>query len=186
MFGAKNKAEDDQKSGVKASDSTVKKIKKSKKRIELEKRVTDLETKIQDTDAKLRMALSDYQNMLREVEKQRNFAADMLKKQVFSDLIEIFTDLFMGIEQLPKELKEDAHIKGLVMIISKYKELLTKHNVTEISYKEGDSYDAAKAEVIGIIPSKEHDNKVSQTVQPGYCINDVLIKPARILVFKKQ
>lgn len=160
--------------------------KKSKKRLELEKRVTDLESRLEETDGKLRMALADYHNVLKEVEKQRSFAADMLKKQVFSDVIGLFTDLFFGVEQLPQEMRDNPHIQGITFIIQKYKDLLKKHGVTELIYNEGDATDHSKAEVVGIVAHPEYDNKVAKTVEPGYCINDVLIKPARILVYKKQ
>lgn len=152
---------------------------------ELLKKVDELEIRVTDSENKLRTALADYQNMLREVDKQRAFVTDMIKKDVFSDLIELFTDLYMSLEQLPAEMKEDSHIQGVSIIVTKYRDLLKKHNVTELSFKEGDSYDPAKAEVVGIIPDAEKDGVIHSTMQPGYSINDVLIKPARVMIFKK-
>jgi len=147
-------------------------------------KIAELEEKLLDSDTKLKGVLADYQNMLKEVERQRNFLADIVKKAVFSDLIELFTDLYISIDQLPSELKNDTHVSGVVLIINKYKDLLTRHGVTEITFTEGDAYDPSKAEVIGFLENEAHKGKVAQTVQPGYIINDVIIKPARVLIYK--
>src|SRR5690606_20308490 len=98
--------------------------------VALENKIQELELRIADTESKLRSALADYQNLLREVEKQRNFLADIIKKEVFSDLIDVFTDLYIGIEQIPQDLKDNSHISGILIIINKYRDLLKKHNVT--------------------------------------------------------
>jgi len=153
-----------------------------------DQKIVELENKIVEIESKLLMALADYQNMLKEVEKQRAFMANIIKKDVFSDLIELFTDLYLGIDQLPLELKNEAHITGIVAIISKYRDLLAKHGVTEITFIEGDNYDPSKAEVVGFLePSEsEKSGKIAQTVQPGYCIKEVIIRPARVLIYKNS
>lgn len=152
----------------------------------LEARITELESKVQDTETKLKSALADYQNMLREVDTQREFTSSLIKRAVFKDLIDLFTDLYFGLEQLPKELRENSYVVGLEGIIAKYRDLLKKHEITEIRFNDGDAYDPGKAEAVGIIPDAEKDGKVASTVQPGYSINDVLIKPARVMIFKKS
>lgn len=153
---------------------------------ELEVKVTQLTDQVTDLDTKLRTALADYQNIRKELEKQQEMQQAMLKKRVFSDLIEIFSDLHFALDQFPVELKENSSVLGILNIIAKYKDLLKSHGVTEISFTEGDIYDANVAEVLGIIPHAEFDNAVAQTIQPGYRIGDVLVKPARVMIYKKQ
>lgn len=152
---------------------------------ELESKVTQLSEQVTDLDTKLRTALADYQNIRKELEKQHELRESILKKHVFNDLIDIFSDLFFAMEQLPAELKQDNHIQGLTHIIAKYKDLMRNHGVTEISFAEGDAYDPKFAEVLGVINHSEFDNKVAQLVQPGYRIGEVLVKPARVMIYKK-
>lgn len=151
-----------------------------------EQRIADLEEKVISGENKLKSALSDYQNILKEVETQRAFTTSLIKKEVFGDLIELFTDLYFGLSQLPQEMRENPHIVGVESIMMKYRDLLKKHGVSEIQFAEGDTYDPAKAEVVGFIPDAEKDGKVATTVQPGFTINDVMIKPARVMIFKKS
>ena len=153
---------------------------------ELETQVSTLAEQVSDLDTKLRTALADYQNIRKELETQHGMREAMLKKHVFSDLIDIFTDLFFAVEQLPAELKQDTHVSGIVQIMSKYKDLLKSYGVTEIMFKEGDAYDSHVAEVLGVISHPEFDNKIAQMIQPGYTIGDVLIKLARVMMYKKE
>lgn len=157
----------------------------NKKTQEAPEQELQLTEQITDLDTKLRTALADYQNLRKELEKQQELRESMLKKHVFNDLIDIFSDLFFAMEQLPAELKNDTHIHGLTHIITKYKDLLRNHGVTEISFAEGDVYDARYAEVLGVVSHTEFDNKVAQMMQPGYRIGEVLIKPARVMIYKK-
>ncbi|MCC7304488.1 nucleotide exchange factor GrpE [bacterium] len=156
------------------------------KQAELEVQVQQLLEKVTDLDTKLRTALADYQNVRKEIEKQQELRESMLKKYVFNDLIDIFSDLFFAVEQMPEEAKKDSNIQGIVMIMAKYKDLLRNHGVTEITFKEGDDYDARFAEVLGVVQHATLDSKVAQTIQPGYRIGEVLIKPARVMIYKKQ
>jgi molecular chaperone GrpE (heat shock protein) len=149
-------------------------------------KITSLSEQVVDLDTKLKGALADYQNMRREVETQQVLQQAMVKKRVFSDLIDLFTDIFYAVEQLPKDLSENESIKGISLILSKYKDLLKNHGVTEVSFKEGDDYDATIAEVLGVITHPEYDLKVAQTIQPGYKIGEVLVKPARVMIYKKE
>ncbi len=153
---------------------------------ELEIQVSQLSEQVSDLDTKLRTALADYQNIRKELEKQQDLRESMLKKHVFSDLIDIFTDLAFAVDQLPESLKTDNHVQGVLNIMMKYKDLLRNHGVTELSFQEGDAYDPKYAEVLGVLSHPEMDGKVAQMVQPGYRIGDVLIKPARVMIYKKQ
>jgi molecular chaperone GrpE len=153
---------------------------------ELDYKIAQLTEQVSDLDTKLRTALADYQNIRKEIEKQQELRESVIKKRVFNDLIDIFSDLFFAVERLPEELKVDENIHGIVNIMAKYKDLLKNHGVTEISFAEGDSYNAALAEVLGVVAHTEMDNQVAQTIQPGYRIGEVLIKPARVMIYKKQ
>lgn len=161
-------------------------VTENKQEVDLETTVSVLSDQVVDLDIKLRTALADYQNIRKELEKQQEMREAMIKKHVFNDLIDIFSDLFFAVGQLPENLKKDSHIFGIMNIMAKYKDLLRNHGVTEISFVEGDVYDAKSAEVLGVINHPEMDGKVAQLIQPGFRIGDVLIKPARVMIYKKQ
>lgn len=153
---------------------------------ELEAQVAQLSAQITDLDSKLRTALADYQNIRKEVESQQTLREAMVKKHVFGDLIDLFTDLFFAVEQIPTELQKNSHVHGVIHIMEKYKDILKAHGVTEISYKEGDAYDSKNAEVLGIVNHAEMDGVIAQLIQPGYRIGDVLVKSAKVMIYKKQ
>lgn len=151
----------------------------------IDKKIEELSTQVSDLDVKLRSALADYQNLKKELEKQHEMQTAIVKKRVFSDLIDIFTDLFFALEQLPQDLQDNPNIHGITHIMSKYQDLLRNHGVTEIVFKEGDDYNSELAEVLGIVNHEEISGKVAQMIQPGYKIGDVMIRPARVMIYKK-
>jgi molecular chaperone GrpE (heat shock protein) len=152
----------------------------------LGQKVSELSEYTLDLETKLKTALADYQNMRHEIETQQAMQQAMVKKRVFSDLIELFTDIFYAVEQLPTEIKDSSSLQGISLILAKYTDLLKNHGVTEITFAEGDDYDASKAEVLGVLTHNEYDLKVAQTIQPGYRIGEVMIKPARVMIYRKE
>lgn len=152
----------------------------------LGQKVSELSEYTLDLEMKLKTALADYQNLRHEIETQKAMQQAMVKKRVFSDLIELFTDVFYAVEQLPTEIKDSSSLQGISLILSKYTDLLKNHGVTEITFAEGDEYDAENAEVLGVLTHNELDLKVAQTIQPGYRIGEVLIKPARVMIYRKE
>ncbi len=153
-----------------------------KEKQELEKTKQELEV-VKD---KLLKALADYQNLERQMEIKEQNIMYIVKKEVFKDLISLFTDLYIGVDALDNKAKENPYIKGVLLILEKYKDLLKKHGVEEIIYNEGDSYDLDTAEIIAVEPHDTHDNKVKQTVEPGYKVGPYVLRAAKIIVYKKQ
>jgi len=157
---------------------------KTKKKKTKKTEIDSLNEQLTDLDVKLRTALADYQNLKKELEKQHELKTAMVKKSVFSDLIDLFSDIFFAVEQLPKETQEDSNISGVFLILNKYHDLLKNHGVSEILFSEGDDYDAGEAEVLGVVAHPELNHKVAQTIQPGYKIGEVMIKPAKVMIYK--
>ena len=163
----------------------TKKINKKQQDSALEQEVQQLQKQIQDLNNKLLRALADYQNLVKEFERKELQIMNIVKREVFKDLLELFTDLYISTQQLDEKSKENPYIKGILLIIEKYEKLLKKHGVTEVVYKEGDKYSLDDAEIIGVENHKEYDNVVKQTVEPGYKIGPYILRPAKIIVYKK-
>lgn len=157
---------------------------KSHKLQEALKKISQLEDKVNDLNNKLLMTLADYQNLVKSVERQKEQLVSIVKKDVFADLIELFTDLYVSIDALDDKAKDNPYIRGVLQIIEKYKNLLKKHGVDEISFKEGDAIDPNYMQVIAYEPSDKLDNKVFKVVEPGYKIGDYVLRPARVIAFK--
>ncbi len=131
-------------------------------------------------------ALADFQNYQKRVEQRKQQEHNLLKRDVFKDIITLFENLHIALENLSKEIKEHSEIKGIILILEQYKDILKKHGVQEITYKVGDVPDISATEIIGTQPADNKQNKkgtVAQLVTPGYKIGDIVIKPARVIVW---
>lgn len=159
---------------------------KSKKKEQKKKdEIIKLKSEIDDIRNKLLKALADYQNLQKDCQRREKHIMDLVKKEVFKDLLDLFSDLYISVDALDDKAKENPYIQGVLLILEKYKDLLKKHGVEEISLEHGDTYDFNLAEVIGVEPHEKHDNKVKQTVEPGYKIGPYVLRPAKVIVYKK-
>ena len=133
----------------------------------------------------LAMALAEFKNYQARIANRQEQDALLLKKQVFADIIDLFENLHIALESIDEELRKDSRIQGVLHILHQYKDLLKKYGVQEISYNKGDTFDISDTQVVGKIKPEEEPlkGKVAQLVAPGYKIGEVIIKPARILVF---
>lgn len=148
--------------------------------------IKQLNAQISDLKNKLLKALADYQNLLKEIERKEKELVYIAKKEVFKDLMELFTDLYISVQNLDDKARENPYIKGVLLILEKYENLLKKHGVEQIVYSQGQEYSLADAEIIGVEEHPEHDNKVKTTVEPGYKIGPYILRPAKIIVYKKK
>ncbi len=150
-----------------------------------QKTVEKLEAEVADLKNKLLKALADYQNLQKDFERREKHIMELVKKEVFKDLLELFSDLYISVDALDDKAKENPYIKGVLLVLEKYKQLLKKHGVEEISPVAGEPYDFNVAEVIGVENHSVHDNKIKQTVEPGYKIGRYILRPAKVIVYKK-
>ncbi len=153
---------------------------------------------IQELKNELLRALADFQNYQKRVEQRKEQEHKLVKRDVFKDIIMLFENLHIALDNLKPELKEHPDIQGIVLILEQYKDILKKHGVEEISYKPGDTPDITATEIIGTEPlpkkSKESSSqsqnnpqdlkgKVAKLITPGYKIGDIIIKQARVIVY---
>jgi|GEM_PF-2315565 len=148
--------------------------------------IEQLRAELEDTKNKMLHALADYQNLARDLDRERAMNIFIAKKEVFKDLIELFSDLFLGLSHLADDIKNSPDIKGIFLIMEKYRGILSKHGIVEITFKEGDALDSNKAQVLGFIKTnkKELENKIAQVAEPGYGTIEYVIAPAKVFVYK--
>ena len=152
---------------------------------ELQTQLKEKQKQIDTLKNELLKAIADFRNYQNRVESRQEQEKILLKREVFKDIILLFENLYIAIDQLKPELKDHPDIKGIVLILNQCKDILKKHGVQEISYKQGDTPDISNTEIIGQEPTqnKKLKGKVAKLVTPGYKIGDIVVKQARVIVY---
>lgn len=129
-----------------------------------------------ELENQLRRTLADYQNLERRIEEERK----LLSKLSAALLIEKLLPVLDNLENAQKHLQDP----GLELVIKQFKETLESEGVSEIN-AEGEIFDPNIHEAIEA-EAGEEDNKVVRVLAKGYRIEDKVIRPARVVVTKKE
>ena len=91
----------------------------------------------------------------------------------------------MALRNEPKDEVLKNYLKGFKMIYSQFQKVLADESVTEVDPKVGEPFDATKMHAIQTIKG-EQDDLVASVYVKGYYLKDRLIRPAMVVVTKKE
>ncbi|PIR85520.1 nucleotide exchange factor GrpE [Candidatus Kaiserbacteria bacterium CG10_big_fil_rev_8_21_14_0_10_45_20] len=156
----------------------------------LEQKLKDLRAELKkvksDRDENLsgwQRAKADYVNLERRLRELRSSVASEAVVTVMRDVIPMFDSL----EAAQNSFKENAQVlDGLSALSRQLEEVLRKQNVEKFTPQKGDSFDPHLHEPMQTLATKEEkeDNTVLETLQSGYRLNEQVIRPARVSVYR--
>lgn len=141
-----------------------------------QKKDKDTSSKHQELENQLKRTLADYQNLERRIEEERR----LLSRLSAALLIEKLLPVLDNIENAQKHLNDP----GLELVIKQFKDTLQSEGVEEIIAQDQE-FDPRYHEAIDAEPG-EIDNKVARVVAKGYKIEDKVLRPAKVVVTKKE
>jgi molecular chaperone GrpE len=148
----------------------------------LQKKLEALEKELTDEKKHHLRTRADFENYRKRIEREDENRRLNIKKEILSDLIS-FLEYF---DQARKQLQDESAAKGMAIMARQFDQLLQKHGVQPIECL-GLPYDPEAQEGIGFVDTdKCEDGCVAEQICSGYLLNDILLKPAKVLVAKKK
>ena len=118
----------------------------------------------------------------RELDDERKYAEINLLR----DLLPVHDNIVRAIEAAHKKADATALLEGLKMVRKQLDSVLEKHHCEPIT-GEGMPFDPAMHNAMMQQPSPEHpENTVLNIVQSGYHLHDRVLRPAQVIVSKKE
>lgn len=148
-------------------------------------KVADWETKYNElNDSYLRLN-AEFDNYRKRTLKEK---AELLKsgsERVLIDVITVVDDFERALDNISKTEDVDAVKEGVDLIYNKFRSFLTKHGVKEIE-TIGHPFDTDRHEAITTVPaqSEEDKDKIVDSVQKGYTLDDKVIRYPKVIVAK--
>lgn len=128
-------------------------------------------------------AQADYQNLKRDMEKEKIELAKFANLSLLLELLPVLDNFSRASQHLPEEKKNDEWVKGILAIHQQFQSLIASMGVAEVP-AEG-MFNPELHEAVG---NGEGENVESGTilevVQPGYTLYGKLIRPAKVKVAK--
>jgi len=183
-----NKVSEEKKVEEQASDEQTPEEKKTEKKKKSKKdkkdtKIEELETQLQQLQDKHLRLQAEFDNFRRRTIKEK---ADLIKsggESVLVNILPVIDDFERALASLQDVSDDDAGKQGTKLIYTKFQEFLKQNNIKEIDAKEKD-FDVDLHEAITKIPapSEELKGKVVDVVQKGYCLNDKVIRFAKVVI----
>ncbi len=157
--------------------------KKKSKKDKKDTKIEELETQLQQLQDKHLRLQAEFDNFRRRTIKEK---ADLIKsggESVLVNILPVIDDFERALASLKEVSDDDAGKQGTKLIYTKFQEFLKQNNIKEIDAKEKD-FDVDLHEAITKIPapSEELKGKVVDVVQKGYCLNDKVIRFAKVVI----
>lgn len=133
-------------------------------------------------DKYLRLA-AEFENFRRRSSKERQEAGWRAQGELVRSLLDVFDDLKRFAELDASTVDSKTVVDGVTMVEKKLFKVLESVGVESID-PTGNPFDPAFHEAMTTTPaaSAEEDGQVALCFQPGYVINGLVLRPARVVV----
>ena len=140
-------------------------------------------TEARDKMLRAQAELENYRKRARrELDDERKYAEINLLR----DLLPVVDNIGRAIDAAGKNADAASLLEGVRMVQQQLKQLLERHHCQPIA-AEGQHFDPAHHEAVMQQVSKDHEpNTVLAVVQTGYQLYDRVIRPAQVVVSKKE
>lgn len=159
----------------------------------LEKRIRELALtidRVEDEKLKvenqLKRALADYHNLLKNSEKRDKLRLQQIKKNLYDTIIPTLDALMLAVvasRDIKMDERGESWLQGIVATIEEMKKGLKEMGLEQYIPEKGDDFDSNMHEAIATVQEGEK-GKIYDTVQPGYILDGLVMRPARVVVSK--
>jgi molecular chaperone GrpE len=152
-------------------------------------RVTELERQLDDANSKALYAAAEVQNLRRRMEKELADARSFAAAGFARDMLAIKDHLDRALAAVSEELRGDKvasqFLAGIESTAREIDSVFQRHGIKRIS-AIGEPLDPHRHQAMMEIPSDEAEpGTIVEEMQPGYVMNDRLLRPALVGVAKK-
>jgi len=130
---------------------------------------------------------ADFLNYKKDEGKRIERVKRLAQIETLRQVIEILDSFERAEEQISQDLTDNPIVRGFLGIKKQLKELLERFNIKEIKIEEGMNFDPHFCEAIEVVETDDaqKDHKIAQIVSKGYFVEDIVLRPSKVKVFKK-
>ena len=167
-------------------DESIDSEKENPEELDSEEESPSLEEEIESLKDQVLRAKAEVQNVRRvaeqEVRKARLYGVESLAKNFLS----VGDNLERAIESLNEDSKPEDLEEGLRLILKSYEDALETGGIISIDPK-GEPFNPEQHEALSVIENEDLEpNSIVEVIQRGFMIQDRVLRPAKVIVTKKN
>lgn len=150
---------------------------------ELDATISRLTAERDDAIASRQRALADFANFQRRANENEARAASIGAARVVRSLLGPLDHLELALGDSSTKANAQQVLDGIRMVRDELTRALESQGVSTIVAARGDEFDPTRHEALMRQPAPDLEpNTVAQTLQPGYAMGDVVLRPAKVVV----
>jgi molecular chaperone GrpE len=162
----------------------------SQDKVEISKLIEELKLCQQQRDEfkegwqRERANFENFQKNLQNIFKEQSM---LIQRKLIDDILDVVDSFYLALSQIPQEKKDDPFINGIYQIKARLDNFLKKNNVDQYGL-EDKFFNPKLHEAIAVEKTniKEDDNKIIKVVSLGFKLNDIVIRPAKVVTAKYE
>src|SRR5690554_874458 len=157
-------------------DETIQEPQESKDEVE------ELKESLAEEKDKFIRLFAEFDNFRRRTARESIDIRKSANEEVMSALLPVLDDFDRALIELKKS-EDDSMYKGIELIQSKMKNILTAKGLKEMEVKQGDAFDSEYHEAITQVPapSKKLVGKIVDVVEKGYTLGDKVLRYPKVV-----
>ncbi len=134
-----------------------------------------------DLTNKWKRAVADYQNLEKQVKKEKSEFMQFASGQVMERFLPILDHMEQAVTGMNDDEKKSGWAVGILMTVKMFKDMLKEEGMVEIK-AEGEHFDAHKMEAVEAVDGEK--DKVMKVLRKGYEIFGKVVRPAQVIIGK--
>lgn len=154
-----------------------------KKGLELSKKrtVAELEQQLAELTDALQRERADAMNVRRRSEEEKTRLGSFYKSVIISEFLPVIDNFERSLKHVPKDLKDNAFVKGIQGVIKQFEDTIAKLGVERIK-TVGEPFDPRLHEAVSHEEGEGKHEVVTEELQSGYKIGNEIIRHAMVRV----
>lgn len=144
--------------------------------------ITEVPDKLEEMEIKYKRALADYQNLLKQVERDKSDLVKYATAELITDFLPVYDYLKMSLAHADVD---NEWVVGVKHVLTEFKKVLDSAGVTDIITVDV-KFDPHSMTAVATeeTDQAELDEYVAKEVKPGYKLHDRVLVPAVVVVYK--
>lgn len=142
----------------------------------------ELAKKLEEMEGKYKRALADYQNLEKRVAEGRSELAAWAGAEVIKKILPVMDHFDKALAGVSEEEMKSGWFKGVKMSVVQLQQVMRDEGLEQI--ETDGQFDPTLHEAVDIKEGK--DNQILEVVEKGWMLNGKIVKPAKVVVGKKD
>lgn len=143
--------------------------------------ISDLQKQVEELTSALMRERADATNVRRRAEEDRAKLASFYKVMIVRDLLPALDNLERALKHAPKDIADHTYVKGVQGVVKQFEKAMAELGVEKIK-TVGEPFDPKLHEAVHMEEGKGSVETVCEELQPGYKMDDDIIRHALVNV----